>query len=122
MTTVDTWKRLVAQFGDAYDSPLFGKGAKVLPAGYDDYSCVLHALITEDDEREPYEDRSALTWEHARFGKRRGWSEAGGDELAERLDDRRLGPVLWFPKTLEWVCATPWDAWETFIASTGGSG
>jgi hypothetical protein len=45
-------------------------------------------------------------------------SQLSGDELAEALDDRSCGPVLWFPESLAWIAATPCDAWETYVASS----
>jgi hypothetical protein len=43
--------------------------------------------------------------------------ELSGDDLAARLADQSRGPVLWFPKSREWICATPWEARETYLAS-----
>lgn len=48
--------------------------------------------------------------------------EISGDALARNLDVGHLGPVLWFPKTIDWVGVTPCDEWQTYIASDSDLG
>jgi len=43
-----------------------------------------------------------------------------GDGLAQHLlsGEPPLGPLLWFPEDLSWVASTPYDDWQTYLASS----